>query len=98
MTTPARKRQAAKKPTKKTDAARRVVITVRISKDRKNEISTEIQLEACRNYCNARGWQIVHEFEDKGRSAFKRNARRPEYEEMLTWIEDGVPTRSSPTS
>jgi DNA invertase Pin-like site-specific DNA recombinase len=70
--------------------ARRVGIYVRISKDRANEVSTDVQRKACTAYASERGWQVVEVFEDVGRSAFKANVRRPEFERMVEHVEAGL--------
>jgi DNA invertase Pin-like site-specific DNA recombinase len=72
-----------------TRKARRAAVYLRISKDRDNEISTEVQRKACRDYCRSRGWKVVDEYQDIGRSAFKRNVRRPGFEAMVETVEAG---------
>ncbi len=59
------------------DRARRCGLYIRISKDRANEVSTDVQRESCEKYAADRGWEVVETFEDVGRSAFKANVRRP---------------------
>jgi len=76
--------------TKPRDTPRRVLIYCRISKDRANEISTDVQEKAARSYARDRGWQAVGVYIDRGRSAFKANVRRPEYDRMLADIEAGA--------
>jgi DNA invertase Pin-like site-specific DNA recombinase len=80
----------AKRAQTKTDGVRRVLVYVRISKDRANEISTDVQEKTARRYARDKGWQVVGVYIDRGRSAFKSNARRPEYERMLADLEAGV--------
>ena len=75
---------------KKTAETRRVGISVRISKDRKNEISTDVQKKACRDYAAQKGWQVVDVYEDRGRSAHKPGARRPGFERCMADIEAGA--------
>ncbi len=71
-------------------AVRRVAIYIRISKDRKNEISTDIQEKTCRRYAADKNtWQVVAMYVDKGRSAFN-GSRRPDLEQMLDDLDAGV--------
>jgi DNA invertase Pin-like site-specific DNA recombinase len=79
-----------KRSTAKRDTTRRVLVYIRISKDRANEISTDVQEHAARRYARDKGWQIVGVYVDRGRSAFKANVRRPEYDRMLADIDAGV--------
>ena len=72
------------------DAVRRVGIYIRISKDRANEISTDVQEKMCRGYAADHGWQIVDTYTDRGRSAFKANVRRPEHDRALDDLDVGV--------
>ena len=80
-----------KQPQKRSaEVVRRVLIYVRISKDRANEISTDVQENVARRYARERGWQIVGKpYIDRGRSAFN-GERRKNYEQMLVDIEAGV--------
>ena len=51
--------------------ARRVGIYVRISRDRENEVSTDVQKAACSKYAREREWQIVEVFPDVGRGGMR---------------------------
>lgn len=55
--------------------ARRCVIYARLSVTREESVSITRQLESCRRYAEARGWEVVGEFVDDGVSA---TANRPE--------------------
>lgn len=76
----------AKQVVKASTIRERVVIYVRISKDRTNETSTETQEKEARAYCNARGWDVVAVKRDIGRSAYK-NVKRPELDDALRMVE-----------
>ena len=54
---------------------RRCVIYARLSITREESVSIARQLESCRSYAHARGWEVVGEFVDDGVSA---TANRPE--------------------
>lgn len=69
---------------------RRVGIYVRISKDRADEVSTDVQVKVCRDYARERGWQVVDTYTDRGRSAFKANVKRPAYDRLLDDLEAGA--------
>jgi site-specific DNA recombinase len=68
----------------------RIAIYTRISVDRNGlSESPDRQLEDCRKYVEAQGWEIGGEFEDRDVSAFS-GVRRPEFERMLKGIDDGI--------
>lgn len=67
---------------------RRVVIYVRISKDRIDQTSTETQEYEARAFALARGWQIVTVCADQGKSAYKRNVKRPAFDAAMRMIEN----------
>lgn len=75
---------------------KRVGIYVRYSNlagRNKESITTMVSQESgCRAYCAAdhRNWEVVKVFSDPGRSAFKKNAPRPEYDEALAMIQSGA--------
>ena len=73
----------------KVAGSRRCGLYVRISKDRANEVSTDVQREACAKYAKDRGWAVVEVFEDVGRSAFKANTKRPAFDEMVESVKEG---------
>ncbi|MCH7718271.1 MAG: recombinase family protein, partial [Chloroflexi bacterium] len=67
----------------------RVGIYLRISDDRDGtQTATKRQLEDCRKYAASRGWEVVDAFEDIDISAYKRTAKRPEFERMLAAVRD----------
>lgn len=45
------------------------------------ELSIPAQLEAIRNYCKQKGWKLVHEYIDAGKSA--KTDERPEFQRMV---------------
>jgi site-specific DNA recombinase len=55
--------------------ARRCVLYARLSVTKEESVSIARQLESCRRYAEARGWQVVGEFIDDGVSA---TVNRPE--------------------
>lgn len=61
----------------------RVVLYLRVSSDKQAEkdLSIPAQREAARKYCLERGWEIVAEYEDAGKSA--RSDNRPQFQEMI---------------
>lgn len=71
----------------------RVVISTRISVDRDTEQSIKNQLRECRAYAKAQGWEIVGEFADRGKSAFKLDVERPEFDKAMRMIETGKANR-----
>ena len=58
----------------------KAVIYLRVSTDEQTE---ESQLEPCQNYCNEKGWEITKIYRDHGKSAYKENVIRPQFERML---------------
>ncbi|WP_206660984.1 recombinase family protein, partial [Propioniciclava flava] len=59
---------------------RRCVLYARLSVTKEESVSIARQLQSCRRYAEARGWEVVGEFVDDGVSA---TANRPE--ERLGW-------------
>ena len=55
--------------------ARRCVLYARLSVTKEESVSIERQLQSCRRYAEARGWEVLGEFVDDGVSA---TANRPE--------------------
>src|SRR5262245_54746232 len=82
--------RARKSSHRTTGAVRRVGIYIRISKDRANEVSTDVQEKLCRAYAAERDWQIIDTYTDRGRSAFRANVRRPEHDRALDDLELGA--------
>jgi len=58
----------------------KAVIYLRVSTDEQTE---ESQLEPCKNYCKEKGWEVVKIYRDHGKSAYKENIIRPQFEQML---------------
>ena len=68
----------------------RVGIYLRISEDRDGQqTATARQQQDCRGLAEARGWTVVDVFEDVDVSAYKRKAKRPEFERMIGAVRDG---------
>lgn len=68
----------------------RAALYARLSRDRTGEeTATARQLEDCRAFAAARGWEVAAEFTDSDVSAYKRNAKRPGYQSMLAELEAG---------
>lgn len=67
-------------------SALRVVIYVRISKDRENETSTTTQLELCRAYAKSKGWIVIAEFVEEGKSAYKKDTPRPKHDKAIRMV------------
>ena len=55
--------------------ARRCVLYARLSVTKEESVSIERQLQSCRKYAEARGWEVMGEFVDDGVSA---TVNRPE--------------------
>ena len=69
----------------------RVAIYTRISLDRRgDELGVTRQLEEARKIARQRGWEVVHEYRDNSKSAFMKNVRRPEYEQMVEDAKAGM--------
>jgi site-specific DNA recombinase len=65
------------------DQIKRVVIYTRVSTSDQadNDLSLPAQGEALRRYAGDHGWEVVEEYEERGRSG--RTSRRPEFQRML---------------
>lgn len=61
----------------------KVVAYARVSskEQAEKELSIPAQLEAIRNYCKQKGWKLVHEYIDAGKSA--KTDERPEFQRMI---------------
>lgn len=63
---------------------RRAVLYARLSVTTEESVSIESQLEAGRNYCKAHGWEVVGEYKDDGKSAYKNKPEdRDGWKELL---------------
>lgn len=60
------------------ESRKRVGLYVRISTGHQ---SVDLQLQALRDYCKSRGWEIVKVYEDKGESG--KSESRPAFDEMM---------------
>ncbi|MGW5095217.1 recombinase family protein [Streptomyces nodosus] len=69
----------------------RVAVYARQSKARpdSSEASPEAQLAAGAALADSRGWQVVHQFKDVGRSGWDPNAVRPGFEELMVAVRAG---------
>lgn len=65
----------------------RVVIYVRISKDKSDTTSLESQANEARAFANREGWEVVSVCIERGRSAYKKNVKRPEFDKAMRLIE-----------
>lgn len=70
-----------------------VVLYARISKDRDDETSTQSQMRLMRQFAEVKGWTVVGEFVDYGKSAFKMEVKRPELEAAMRMLETGHASR-----
>lgn len=68
----------------------RVVIYVRVSKARGDQTSLSSQEKQCKLYAAERGWEIVATFIEDGKSAYRKNAKRPRFDEAMSMIERKV--------
>lgn len=61
----------------------KVVAYARVSskEQAEKELSIPAQLEAIRSYCKQKGWKLVHEYIDAGKSA--KTDERPEFQKMI---------------
>lgn len=62
----------------------KAVAYVRVSskEQAEKELSIPAQLEAIHNYCKQKGWTLVHEYIDAGKSA--KTDERPEFQQMIS--------------
>lgn len=88
MTATRRKTKRATKPGKVT-AGTRVVIYLRISKDRANQTSIASQERVCRAYAESQGWTVVGVETDQGKSAWN-GAERVGFNRAVGMIENGL--------
>jgi site-specific DNA recombinase len=88
---PARKgyEMTRRKPPLETKELKAVLYT-RISVDRENQTSIDNQIRECREYARLNGIEIVGEFSDVGKSAFKLEVDRPGFNEAMAVIESGA--------
>jgi site-specific DNA recombinase len=65
----------------------RAVIYARISRANEHDsMGVDRQLTLCHQLASERGWEVVDEFSDNGRSAYTRGLRRDGYERLLQAI------------
>ena len=63
----------------------------RISEDTEaTGLGVERQIRDCETVCQFRGWEVAHRYIDNDLSAFKRKVVRPEFEQMLLDLKNGV--------
>lgn len=69
---------------------KRFAIYCRISQDLTGEsASPAIQEKECRRYAEERGYDVIHVYTDRDRSAYKQDVHRPEYEALLDAMATG---------
>jgi len=67
-----------------TDMTNEVAIYTRVSReDLEEPASTRRQERACRNFVEAKGWQVADIWEDVDVSAYERGVRRPAFEDLM---------------
>lgn len=61
----------------------RAVAYIRVGTKERTEVELSVftQLEAIRNCCKQKGWELVHEYTDIGKSAITNE--RPEFQQMI---------------
>jgi DNA invertase Pin-like site-specific DNA recombinase len=68
----------------------RAFIYTRVSLDRDGtKASPETQEAECRQLCADKGWEVAGVFTDRNASAFKKGAKRPEFDKMLRALKAG---------
>jgi site-specific DNA recombinase len=65
----------------------RVVIYIRVSKEKEDTTSLGSQEREARVFAASNGWEVVKVCKDDGRSAYKRNVKRPAFDEAMRMIE-----------
>ena len=65
----------------------KVVIYVRVSKSRSDQTSLASQEAECRRWAEQQGWEVVAVFIENGKSAYKKNVKRPEFDRAMQMIE-----------
>lgn len=68
----------------------KAVLYGRISVNRPNEQSIANQQREMREWCASMGWEIVGDFHDRGRSAYKLDVDREGFESAMGLIESGA--------
>ncbi|NDR52726.1 recombinase family protein [Actinomyces sp. 565] len=70
---------------------RRAAIYLRISLDPEMEgLAIDRQREDCERIANNRNWEVVSTYADQSISAFNRNTKRPQYEQMVADYKAGL--------
>ena len=71
--------------------SRKVGIYARVSKveAERNESSVPVQLAECQQRARQEGWSVVDQYTDEGISAWKRKAKRPEFERLIADVAAG---------
>src|SRR6266571_1311014 len=71
----------------KEEPGARAAVYARISRANENDsLGVERQAVLCRQFAAERGWEVIGEFSDNGRSAYTRGLRRDGYESLLEAI------------
>ena len=66
------------------------VIYTRYSSIGQNEQSIEGQLRICKEFAEKEGYTVIKTYIDKARSAWKENARRPDFDRMIADAASGT--------
>lgn len=67
----------------------KAIVYVRVSKARGDQQSLTNQERECMAFAESRGWDIVKVFSESGKSAYKRNVKRPMFDQAMTMVERG---------
>lgn len=67
----------------------KAIVYVRVSKARGDQQSLTNQERECVAFAESRGWDIVKVFIENGKSAYKRNVKRPMFDQAMTMVERG---------
>jgi site-specific DNA recombinase len=63
----------------------RAAIYIRVSGDEqaRKGYSLDAQERACLGFAEAKGWAVVEVYRDEGKSPYKRDVRRPQFDRMM---------------
>lgn len=70
----------------------KAIVYVRVSKARGDQQSLVNQERESIAYAESRGWEVVKVFIENGKSAYKRNVKRPQFDAAMAMIERGQAT------
>lgn len=66
---------------------KRVLIYVRVSKKRSDQTSLASQEAEARAFAISKGWEVVIVFVENGKSAYRPNSRRPQFDRAMAMAE-----------